>query len=42
MITASEIEAVIKKLPVHKSPGPDTFTGEVYKKISKRGNPYPS
>ena len=27
-ITADEIEAGIKKLPTHKSPRPDGFTGE--------------
>ena len=30
-ITADEIEAVIKKLPTHKSPGPHGFTGEFCK-----------
>ena len=33
-ITAVEIEAVIKKLPTHKSPGLDSFTGE-FDKIFK-------
>ena len=30
-ITAHKIEAVIKKLPTHKGPGPEDFTGEFYK-----------
>ena len=30
-ITASEIEAVIKKFQAHKSPGLDSSTGEFYK-----------
>lgn len=29
-VTASEIEAAIKKLPVNKSPGPGSFTGKFY------------
>ena len=35
-ITADKIVAVIKKLPTHKSPGPDGFTGEFYKHLRKR------
>ena len=30
-ITADKIETVIKKLLTHKSPGPDSFTGEFYR-----------
>ena len=32
-ITKDEIEAVIKKLPAHKSPGLDGFTGEILQTI---------
>ena len=30
-ITPDETETIIKKLPTHKSPGPDSFTGEFYR-----------
>ena len=30
-ITTDETKKVIKKLPTHKSPGPDSFIGEFYR-----------
>ena len=38
-MTSDEIEAVITKLPTHKSPGPDGFTGEFYKAFKKEITP---
>ena len=31
LITVGEIETILPKLPTHKSPGPESFTGEFYK-----------
>ena len=39
LVTASEIEAVIKKLLAHKSPGPDGFTGDFYKAFKEELTP---
>ena len=38
-ITADEIEAGIKKLPTHKSPGPEGFTGEFHKALQEELTP---
>ena len=38
-ITADEIEAVIKKLPTNKSPGPECFTGELYRAFKEEITP---
>ena len=38
----SDIEAVIKKLPTHKSPGPDGLMGEFFKTFREELNPYPA
>ena len=38
-ITADEIKAVIKNLLTHKSPGPESFTGEFYKAFKEELTP---
>ena len=38
-ITSTEIETIIKNLPANKSPGPDGFTGEFYKKCREELTP---
>ena len=38
-ITSTEIETVIRNLPANKSPGPDSFTAEFYKKYREELTP---
>ena len=38
-ITPDEIETVFKRLPTHRSPGPDSFTGEFYRAFKEELTP---
>ena len=38
-ITSTEIETVIRNLPANKSPGPDSFTADIYQKFREELTP---
>ena len=39
-ITSMKIETVIRNLPANKSPGPDSFTAELYQKSREELTPF--